>query len=131
MPIRGGNILLLHTYGGCQSAVMFTDDATRMRFGYLLKTKDETAEARQTLIRDEADPLGQSIGTVHCDGERSIWASFWCYVSRSESRKRIAPSMSRKGTPSPTVDLVPSSALPASFSWGHRTFLNSYGGRHS
>lgn len=56
------------SYGGCQSAVMFTDDASRMRFGFPIKTKDETAEALQTLVRDVADPLGQSINTVHCDG---------------------------------------------------------------
>eukprot|EP00752_Nemacystus_decipiens_P002677 g2503.t1 len=56
------------SYGGCQSAVMFTDDASRMRFGFPIKTKDETAEALQSLIRDVADPLGQSIGMVHCDG---------------------------------------------------------------
>jgi len=47
---------------------MFTDDASRMRFGFPIKTKDETAEALQSLIRDVADPLGQSIGMVHCDG---------------------------------------------------------------
>ncbi|CAB1121335.1 unnamed protein product [Ectocarpus sp. CCAP 1310/34] len=56
------------SHGGCQSAVMFTDDASRMRFGFPIKTKGETAEALQSLIRDVADPLGQSIGTVHCDG---------------------------------------------------------------
>ncbi|CAB1106814.1 unnamed protein product [Ectocarpus sp. CCAP 1310/34] len=57
----------VNSYGGRQSAVMFTDDASRMRFGFPIKTKAETAEALQSLIRDVADPLGQSIGTVHCD----------------------------------------------------------------
>ncbi|CAB1110564.1 unnamed protein product [Ectocarpus sp. CCAP 1310/34] len=54
--------------GDCSGAVMFTDDASRMRFGFPIKTKDETAEALQSLFRDVADALGQSIGTVHCDG---------------------------------------------------------------
>ncbi|CAB1100998.1 unnamed protein product [Ectocarpus sp. CCAP 1310/34] len=64
------------SYGGCQSAVMFTDDASRMRFGFPIKTKDETAEALQSLIRDVADPLGQSIGTVHCDGGKEFKGTF-------------------------------------------------------
>lgn len=56
------------SYGGCQSAVMFTDDASRMRFGFPITTKDETAEALKTLVQHAADPIGQSIITVHCDG---------------------------------------------------------------
>lgn len=58
----------LKSYGGCQSAVMFTDDLSRMRFGFLLKTKDGVAESLQELIQNEADPLGTCIGKVHCDG---------------------------------------------------------------
>eukprot|EP00903_Cladosiphon_okamuranus_P021851 g20088.t1 len=79
------------TYGGCQSAVMFTDDATRMRFGYLLKTKDETAEALQTLVRDEADPLGQSIGTVHCDGGAEYLGKFLALCKSLGIKKTNSP----------------------------------------
>lgn len=42
---------------GCQSAFMFTDDLSRMRFGFPIKTRDETVGVLQMLIKDEADPL--------------------------------------------------------------------------
>ncbi|CAB1117976.1 unnamed protein product [Ectocarpus sp. CCAP 1310/34] len=54
--------------GGCQSAGMFTDHLSRMRFGFLLKTKNGVAESLQELIQNEADILGTCIGKVHCDG---------------------------------------------------------------
>lgn len=58
----------IKSYGGCQNVVMFTDDSSRMRFGFPITTKDETAEALQQLVQEEADPLGLNVGTVHCDG---------------------------------------------------------------
>ncbi|CAB1099484.1 unnamed protein product [Ectocarpus sp. CCAP 1310/34] len=87
------------TYGGCQSAVMFTDDATRMRFGYLLKTKDETAEALQTLVRDEADPLGQSIGTVHCDGGAEYLGKFLALCKSLGIKLTNSPPYVPQGNP--------------------------------
>ncbi|CAB1121517.1 unnamed protein product [Ectocarpus sp. CCAP 1310/34] len=61
---------------GIKGAVMFTDDLSRMRFVFLLKTKDGVAESLQELIQNEADPLGICIGKVHCDGRADFKGRF-------------------------------------------------------
>ena len=53
------------SYSGCQSAVMFTDDHSRMRWGVPIKTKDATAEGLHALVQEVADPAGLCIGKVH------------------------------------------------------------------
>ncbi|CAB1113759.1 unnamed protein product [Ectocarpus sp. CCAP 1310/34] len=58
----------IKSFGGCQSSVMFTDVFSRMRFGFPITTKDETAESLHKFVREVADPIGQSIGTMHCNG---------------------------------------------------------------
>ncbi len=54
--------------GGHKGAVMFTCDNTRMRFGFPIKSKDAAAEALETVVKEEADPEGLCVTTLHCDG---------------------------------------------------------------
>ena len=58
----------VESYSGCQSAVIFTDDKSRMRWGVPIKTKDETAEGLQAPVQEVADLEGVCIGEVQCDG---------------------------------------------------------------
>ena len=67
------------SYSGCQSAVMFTDDKSQMRWGVPLKTKDQAVEGLQLLVRDVADPEGLCVGTVHCDGGGEFMGKFLSY----------------------------------------------------
>ena len=67
------------SYSGCQSAVMFTDDKSQMRWGVPLKTKDQAVEGIQLLVRDVADPEGLCVGTVHCDGGGEFMGKFLSY----------------------------------------------------
>ena len=39
-----------------------------MRWGVPIKSKDEAAEALQTIVQDVADPEGLCIVKVNCDG---------------------------------------------------------------
>ena len=57
----------VESYSGCRSAVMFTDDQSRMRWGFPIKSKDATA-AGLHLAQEVADPAGLCIGKLHCDG---------------------------------------------------------------
>ncbi|CAB1113561.1 unnamed protein product [Ectocarpus sp. CCAP 1310/34] len=66
----------IKSFGGCQSTVMFTDVFSRMRFGFPITTKDETAESLHKFVREVADPIGQSIGTMHCDGAGEFQGRF-------------------------------------------------------
>ncbi|CAB1110066.1 unnamed protein product [Ectocarpus sp. CCAP 1310/34] len=76
-PRAGTRLALLHvdtwshsvkSLGGHKGAVMFTCDNTRMRFGFPIKSKDAAAEALETVVKEEADPEGLCITTLHCDG---------------------------------------------------------------
>ncbi|CAB1105053.1 unnamed protein product [Ectocarpus sp. CCAP 1310/34] len=55
---------------------MFTDEFSRMRFGFLITTRDETAESLHKFVREVADPIGQIIGTMHCDGAGEFQGRF-------------------------------------------------------
>ena len=55
-------------YTKCKYLIMFTDDMSRMRWIYALKSKDEAVGALEEFIKDVADPEGLCIGRIRCDG---------------------------------------------------------------
>ena len=56
---------------------MFTDDMTRMRWIYAMKSKDEAAEALENFVKDVADPEGLCIGRIRCDGGGEFKGRFY------------------------------------------------------
>ena len=47
---------------------MFTEDMSHMRWGVIIKTKDEAADALNQEFQDVPDPKGICIGKTRCDG---------------------------------------------------------------
>ena len=111
----------VESYSGCQSAVMFTDDHSRMRLGVPTKTKYATAEGLHALVQEVANSAGLCIGKIHCDGGAEFKGRFQeLCVSLGIIIETNAPSIP-EGTPSLSVVLAPSWVLRAASSWGHLT----------